>query len=226
MTGTAGQQTCIDVLCAYLRMPYAVRNAKDSARPRRDERQVRSTVANLIGAHLRDRAKVSWQGRDLDLTGATIDGGDFSEAVFNGGKVSFDHARFTGGLVDFKRARFTGGEVGFFGARFGECFSVRFDDAQFTGGNVVFMEAHLSDGNVTFNRARFTDGRVDFRGVYFDEGFVYFDEAGLPAGSSAISIRGSQAPSSASMACASMVGRSTSAWPSSAAARCTSTGST
>ena len=178
----AEQQTCIDVLCAYLRMPHAVRKAKDNGRPRRDERQVRSTVANLIGPHLRDTATVSWQGRDFDFTGATIEDGDFSDAVFKGGKISFNRARFSGGVADFTQAQFTGGEVGFYGARFGDSGSVLFDGAQFAGASVVFIEARLDDATLAFSRASFTDGRVDFRGAYLDMGFVLFDDAEFSGG--------------------------------------------
>ena len=78
--------------------------------------------------HLRDPAEggapTSWQGHDLDFTGATFDGGDFSNATFTGGEVTFDRAGFTGGEVTFDRAGFTGGRV-------------NLDGAEFTGGRVT-----------------------------------------------------------------------------------------
>ena len=66
------RQTCIDVLCAYLRMPY------DPENPEPGEREVRLTVIRLIRDHLRPTARVSWSGRDLDFTGAVFDGGDLT----------------------------------------------------------------------------------------------------------------------------------------------------
>ncbi|MFF1405155.1 pentapeptide repeat-containing protein [Streptomyces sp. NPDC058294] len=56
----------------------------------------------------------SWQGCDLDLTGATIDGPmDFSGAVFSGAEVSFEGAAFTGGRVDLDVVTFSGGALDF-----------------------------------------------------------------------------------------------------------------
>jgi len=69
------RQTCIDVLCAYLRMPYHPEN------PEPGEREVRLTVIRLIRDHLRPTARVAWSGRDLDFTAAVFDGGDFNGAT-------------------------------------------------------------------------------------------------------------------------------------------------
>ena len=91
------RQTCIDVLCAYLRMPY------DPESPEPGEREVRLTVIRLIRDHLRPTARVSWSGRDLDFTGTVFDGGDFSGATFSGGTVNFSGATFSGGTVDLSK---------------------------------------------------------------------------------------------------------------------------
>ena len=111
------RQTCVDVLCAYLRLPYDP-DPGDDADPAeraayRANREVRHTIIRLIGAHLRPAAAVSWQGLDLDFTGVVFDGGDFRGAVFSGGEVRFDGAEFSGGEVYFSGAVFSGGEVGF-----------------------------------------------------------------------------------------------------------------
>ncbi|HEY7432445.1 MAG TPA: hypothetical protein VH641_17110 [Streptosporangiaceae bacterium] len=66
----SNRQTCVDVLCAYLRMPY---NAEPDDRT--DEvglahkamREVRHTVIRVITAHLRDDAAVSLAGPQLGL---------------------------------------------------------------------------------------------------------------------------------------------------------------
>ena len=99
------RQTCVDVLCAYLRMPYEPDPGDEAPGPERlafrASREVRHTAIRVITAHLRHGAAVSWQGLDFDFTGAIFDGGDFSGAVFSGG------------LADFRRARFSGGEISF-----------------------------------------------------------------------------------------------------------------
>lgn len=135
------QQTCIDVLCSYLRMPYNPATA-DSG-----EREVRLTVIRAIRDHLVRDAPVSWQGRDFDFTGATFDGGRFVGATFSGGMVSFDGATFSGGAVRFVLATFSDGWVSFF-------------DATFSGGGVSFGGAMFSGAEVGFDGAKFYGGKV------------------------------------------------------------------
>jgi hypothetical protein len=82
------RQTCVDVLCAYLRMPYEPDPAEGLAF--RADREVRHTVIRVITTHLKhDVAKAkSWQSLNFDFTGVVFDGGDFTGAKFSGG-VSF-----------------------------------------------------------------------------------------------------------------------------------------
>ncbi|MFF8174673.1 hypothetical protein [Streptomyces chartreusis] len=90
------RQTCIDVLCAYLRLPYTAEGelADGDANTRHTYqalREVRHTVIRLIRDHLRllpDHLH-SWRGLRFDFTSVTFDGGDFSGAAFSGGKVTF-----------------------------------------------------------------------------------------------------------------------------------------
>jgi len=102
MTDPRNRQTCVDVLCGYLRMPYEPDPGDKAPRPERlafqASQEVRHTVIRVIAAHLKadiDRAK-SWQGLDLDFTGVVFDGGDFSKAEFSGGLVNFKDAKFIG----------------------------------------------------------------------------------------------------------------------------------
>lgn len=119
------RQTCIDVLCAYLRMPYPAEPAK-TAPPGEGmawqaNREVRHTVIRCIRAHLQEessRSGASWQGYNFDFTGTVFDGADFSGARLSGGNVSFASAEFSGGEVDFTSAEFTGSKVHFGGAEF------------------------------------------------------------------------------------------------------------
>ncbi|MEV1060114.1 hypothetical protein AB0I92_22920 [Micromonospora chalcea] len=199
-----GRQTCIDVLCAYLRMPYtppsdtsnaALARANnqvpnvdvDAGRTAREEREVRHTVIRLISRHLRlaEDDATSWSGYDFDFTGAVFDGGNFSDARFAGGQVSFVgalfavgemsfvEAVFAGGRVSFDRAMFAGAGVDFGGARFSGA-RVSFVGAVFSGGAVSFDTAEFARGRVHFVRAEFSGGAVSFDGTEFSGGSVHF----------------------------------------------------
>ena len=80
------RQTCVDVLCAYLRMPYEPDPGQDAPELQRLAfqaiREVRHTVIRVITAHLYEDAAVSWQGLYFDFTGVVFDGGEFSGARF------------------------------------------------------------------------------------------------------------------------------------------------
>ena len=160
------RQTCVDVLCGYLRMPYEPDPGWEAPRPEqlafRASREVRHTVIRVIAAHLKDDGAVSWQGLNFDFTGAVFDGGDFSGAKFSGGTFAFDTAEFSGVDVRFDRAEFSGGRV-------------RFDRAEFSGGRVSFDRAEFSGGTVDFGGARFSGGTVDFTGASFSGGKVAFN---------------------------------------------------
>jgi uncharacterized protein YjbI with pentapeptide repeats len=179
----ANQQTCVDVLCAYLRMPYEPDPGKDSPEQLafRSGREVRHTVIRVIAAHLKKDAAVSWQGLSLDFNGVVFDGGDFRGAEFSDCLAVFDNAEFSGGTVRFNRAKFSGDRVFFGGARFSGG-TVRFELAEFSGGTVSFRGTELSDGNLDFRRARFTGSAVNFGNAKFSGGTVDFDCAKFSGG--------------------------------------------
>jgi uncharacterized protein YjbI with pentapeptide repeats len=194
------QQTCVDVLCAYLRMPYQPRPSDDA--PAGDHQayralsEVRRTVITVITARLQQDAKrplgvQDWRGLSLDFTGAAIDGGNFSQAQFTG-QVSFKDAEFSGGDISFYGADLSG-PVSFDGARF-YGGAVRFDDANFSGYAVTFYHADFSGGEVSFDGAKFSAGvvrfdnarfggaSVSFRNAHFSAGTVRFDSVVFNAG--------------------------------------------
>ena len=191
------RQTCVDVLCAYLRLPYDPDPGDQAGQAERTayraSREVRHTIIRLITAHLRPGATASWQGRNFDFTGVVFDGGDFSGAEFSGGTVTFESARFSGGTVTFGGAEFSGSEVSFTGAEFagggvsftGAGFSgseVSFARAGFSGSEVSFGGARFADGMVTFGAAEFAGGTVTFTGAEFSGGGVYFVDARFSGG--------------------------------------------
>lgn len=178
----AGQQTCIDVLCAYIRMPYEPPGAATGvkARGQREEQQVRDTIIKLISAHLRDAAAVSWQGRDLDFGGAVFDSCDFSGARFTGGSITFSKAKFTGEVI-FAGARFNGGGVYFSEAEFTEC-DADFTWAQFNGGSVYFARTQFTSSRVRFTRAQVTAGDIYFGEAQLSASSIYFGGASFAGG--------------------------------------------
>jgi Pentapeptide repeats (9 copies) len=162
------RQTCVDVLCAYLRMPHQPDPGGEAPAPDRlayrASREVRHTVIRVITAHLKDDVAVSWQGLNFDFTGVIFDGGTFAGANFSGAEVDFEGAEFCGGTVNFELVRFSGGTVDFTGAKF-TGGTVDFDGAKFTGGWIDFAGARFCGGTVGFGFAEFCGGAVDFADV-------------------------------------------------------------
>lgn len=163
------RQTCIDVLCAYLRLPYV---AEPDLPPDNVEarhaflalREVRHTVLRIIRDRLRLPADHphSWQGHDFDFTGVAFDRADFSETTFSAGSVSLQEATFLPGCyVTFREAKFCGA-------------SVNFTATKFLGGTVTFSGAELASGNVNFALAEFHAGVVNFSHVSVSGGLLNF----------------------------------------------------
>jgi uncharacterized protein YjbI with pentapeptide repeats len=206
-----GRQTCIDVLCAYVRMPYEIpaEDREDSQTASTDlisaqlglkqERQVRHTVFRVVAQHLRNGNPQSWQGQDLDFTGAVIDGADFSGAVFKGnvsfahanfagnattsfndtefgGHISFDDAVFTDGRINFDRARFSAGELTMYGARFVNA-NVSFESAEFSGMFVRMHFMEIEGGKILFAMTRFVGETVSFLRTRLTDGVLSFNDA-------------------------------------------------
>ncbi|MFD5893175.1 pentapeptide repeat-containing protein [Streptomyces sp. NPDC060366] len=192
------RQTCIDVLCAYVRLPYTAEsdippNDTAARHSYMSLREVRHTVIRLIRDHLRlgtDRPH-SWQGHDFDFTSAVFDGGDFSEAKFHRGTVDFSNASFVAGTVTFlfasfvgegggvfRNASFAGGTVTFAGASFNgtgfDEITIDFGGASFAGGTVDFNNASFKGGNINFRNASFEGSTVIFREAYFSHRTVDF----------------------------------------------------
>ncbi|MEU4693761.1 hypothetical protein [Actinoplanes sp. NPDC023714] len=198
-----GRQTCIDVLCGYLRMPYTPPDDDTASTPkpaaqespaandRRSERQVRQTIISLIRDHLllgeaAPSPRASWHGRQFNLRGATLDGGnlagivitrgtllDFTGANFPSDTVSFDEASLAGGIVFFTDATFSGGTVSFADAKL-STGRIGFTGARFSGGGLSFVRAMLSGGELDFLAAEFSAGRVHFTNAKFDGSWLLF----------------------------------------------------
>jgi uncharacterized protein YjbI with pentapeptide repeats len=195
-----GRQMCIDVLCAYLRMPPS--HLPDASTAPAEHAtwlamgEVRATIWRLITAHLKADARKPWHGADMDFTGVTVTHSiDFSHTVFPSGTVLFDRAKFSGGRVRFDAAQFTGGHIGFYQAQFSGS-RVQFTDAVFSSGQVWFTEAVFSGGAVVydgarffgqvgFSRAKFSGSELTFTNASFTDGTVWFDGAMFTGGRAA-----------------------------------------
>ncbi|MFJ8982438.1 pentapeptide repeat-containing protein [Streptomyces sp. NPDC102282] len=185
------RQVCIDVLCAYLRMPYEPDSA--AAEHKAGEREVRQTIIRVIRDHLQEPgAPTAWCEQTFDFTGAIFDGGSFSkshfrgtvtfaDATFGGGTVTFADAAFGGGVADFSGATFGDGVANFSGATFGDG-TVDFSHAEFSGGTLDFRFAAFGGGTVDFSFATFSDGMVIFYGAAFSGGMVGFRFAAFSGG--------------------------------------------
>jgi uncharacterized protein YjbI with pentapeptide repeats len=171
------RQTCVDILCAYLRIPHQPHPGAENTAPEliayRASREVRQTVIRIIAAHLQEGADRAWHGLNFDFTGVIFDGGDFAGAVFSGGMVKFDHAEFRDYVV-FAGAKFCGAVVRFADAMFaGE---INFNYASFSDGLVVFTSARFTSGRVSFRESEFS-GAVHFGGTEFSGSKVCFEQA-------------------------------------------------
>ncbi len=205
-------QTVIDVLCAYLRMPYAPRPDPLPEPPAPFGLQPVSPFSAVDLGHLRttglDAAQYEkqqtdreeYQKRTLEFesfqqvrhTIIRIIGHRLREKTrWRGKNFDFTGVVFDGG--DFSGAHFTGGRVLFSGARFegGEVvFSgarfmggeVLFDGSRFEGGRVLFSEARFEGSRVVFTWSRFEGGRVVFSGARFAGGEVLFAGARFMGG--------------------------------------------
>jgi hypothetical protein len=197
------RQSIVNVICAYLRMPYT---PPETSPPDADEelhvanrqveheqtqeREVRLAAQRVLTDHLMPaHVEPFWDDIDLDLTNAHLINfllprrrvrfARFGGATF-AGYLWASEATFTGGAA-FSSAIFTGRAV-FEGVTFidGVMFhkAVFMDDAPFDGatfdGGVSFDHVTFT-GNTSFNGAAFT-GRVAFGDVTFIEG-VSFDHA-------------------------------------------------
>jgi uncharacterized protein YjbI with pentapeptide repeats len=166
----AHRQTVVNLLCAYLRMPWAPGTPEA-----REEREVRTTAQRILATHLRASADEPapadlWPDVTLDLTEATLVDLDFQDVQVRGpgftgatfhGTTRFDRAVFPD-RAHFERATFHGP------ARFEQAAFHRW--ALFAGaalrGPAHFDEARFAR-RVEFTKASFHDGAF-FAGAVFD----------------------------------------------------------
>ncbi|WP_371785537.1 pentapeptide repeat-containing protein [Streptosporangium subroseum] len=170
------RQTIVNVICAYLRMPYTVPGAAaPGSRPpgpwrteadstdQEGERQVRLTAQRILAEHLRDKRTAGerqtapadrrfWEGMRIDLTGAVLIQANFSHCQFIA--AEFDDATFVGGAW-FKGATFSEG-VQFLRVKFSH--GAFFNTANFSGSALFFRASFVGDAQ--FAKATFAVGAM------------------------------------------------------------------
>lgn len=155
------RQTVVNVLCAYLRMPYVMpgdppEDHSDKAalaeyHEQVQEREVRLTAQRLLSVHLRpvhSKPEAFWPHIDLDLTGALLI--EFDLAHCQPHHVLFTRAIFTGN-ARFERTTFSG--------------DVSFESTSFTCG-ASFRQAKF-EGRASFQKANFS-AHASFYWTRFD----------------------------------------------------------
>lgn len=129
-----GRQLCLDVLCAYIRLPAGLQEG---------EREVRRTLFRVIRDHLRQGeswSRAKWSDCKFGFEGASIEEGDLSGCVLTlGGRMSFHGVQFTDG---FNMHGFTlQGRT-----------QLWFTEATFAGNWFSFRKADFSGSEVSFDR--------------------------------------------------------------------------
>jgi uncharacterized protein YjbI with pentapeptide repeats len=161
------RQTIVDVLCAYLRMPFDVpgqppedaadERAVTAYRERVQEREVRLTAQRLLSEHLVPGEPAFWTDIALDLTGATL--------------INFGMPHCT-----VRRATFMGAT--FFGA-------AHFSSTTFAGRADFWSATFLGEAwfRLTSFHANTHFGRATFHGPVTFEGATFLDIADFQSAS-------------------------------------------
>ncbi|WP_161629638.1 pentapeptide repeat-containing protein [Saccharomonospora iraqiensis] len=173
------RQTIVNVICAYLRMPYTPPFESDltdaDATPEADresslrEREVRIAAqrilrTNMLVSENQASSSNTWKDIDLDLTGATLIDFDMSDTEMR--TANFNSATFVGNAL-FDRVKFAS-TANFSCAEFKQY--ARFLEAVFEGA-AYFDSAHIS-GNAWFPYSSFYQ-IAHFHDAAFDEDALF-----------------------------------------------------
>ncbi|MDQ3404779.1 MAG: hypothetical protein M3548_15530 [Actinomycetota bacterium] len=177
---SAQRQTCVDVLCAYLRLPRPEDDAED---------EVVGTILRVIRDRLSGAAL--WREADFDFTGVTFHDADFGGLIF-GGDVTFDRANFEGALTSFNGTTFGyGTTLSCHGTRFA-ADSTDFRHASFRGAveivggsiekTIVDMtQMDIRGGRIDIYRCAVTEVSIDLDGTMWAFGYLLFERCRIRA---------------------------------------------
>jgi hypothetical protein len=181
------RQTCVNVLCSYLRMDNLTEPS---------ESQVRKAITSLIRERTQAGNSRAWSNMDFDLTGAHLEDVDFSDCIFAGMIATFSGARFFGGLTSFEGAQLRSDRTIFNGCtfeaettRFNHCVIssreawleritiegrawfdylsttgkiISFSDSKVTGDRFSLAGSTIASREMIFERVEFTGDRASF----------------------------------------------------------------
>ncbi|WP_157625764.1 hypothetical protein [Mycobacterium sp. 155] len=193
-----GRQTCIDVLCAYLRMPHKPLNdppidqirerphrpseqkkwrlvlSEDSNPAPSEEHQVRTTIIRVIVDHLDSEASTPWFGHSFNLSGAILDSPSFAGAHIHDCYFDFGESLLYG-EIDFSGCDFVDSKIDFFFTDIvGKC---EFDISDFRNTEIQ-LTADIS-GGVKFYASNMESTTVDISGLDLDGGDFSFMEINM-----------------------------------------------
>jgi uncharacterized protein YjbI with pentapeptide repeats len=214
-----GRQACIDVLCAYLRMPFRPRGPlpdfgqkHQPSRPWENlvglktegddpvmeiagEAQVRSSVIQVLRDHLWSGARVNWHGAHLDFTGAVFQDASFDGMDFTDCTVRFDECLFVG-ECGFSQTLWKRTEASFLNAVFAG--RLGFEYSTFEESNVNFYGDFTMATDVNFQGVTLVSGKLDLLGPGEHGGSISFVSSNLLGGD--LEIHGSNLNDGASIA--------------------------
>lgn len=192
-------QTCIDVLCGYLRLPYDLEHGVSHqtkrvvSRPRvasdgiatgeieehfeirQNDREVRKTIIRVIGDHLQKPSSPTWSDRSFDLQEAVLEDVSLAGSIFRG-QTSFDRVKFYGTRTSFSQAKFYGEGVSFTDAEF-HSEEASFDKTEFYGEGAKFDQAKFYGRKASFIEAKFHRTETSFDGAEFQSTKTLFIDA-------------------------------------------------
>jgi hypothetical protein len=133
------RQSCVDVLCAYLRMP----NHPETAQAAAGEREVRTAILRLIGDHLAAELDNNWCDCGFDFSYAELPAFNWSAPSFRK-QPDFSHTRIEN--MAMRRATFERGANFIYAAFEG---LVQIQRARIPSGDVILYGADISRGIFT-----------------------------------------------------------------------------
>jgi hypothetical protein len=181
----AHRQTCVAVLGAYLRQDFD----PDGHQP--GEPQVRRAALDAIRDHFQDPSSpTTWCGLDVDLTGATFDGGALTGIQITGGTFRLARARMVRGAFDLTGIRVSGGMLSLERARIATALlldrvvvndgRISLDNAVLErGGSVSVEHGRFTGGHLTIAGSTLDRGRFSLRGSRIEGGFVTFNGSAI-----------------------------------------------
>ena len=202
----AGRQTGVDVLCAYLRMPFRLRSPLPAYEPEgeqnkqrfealraemaasgvgrmsypaSEEHEVRSTILSAMRDRMYEHAEVKWSGLDLDFTGAIFDDASFDGFIFDRCDVQFGDCIFVG-ETSFAQSRIFGSRLWFTGAVYLD--RLGFELAHFEDSDVTLYGDFGDRGDINFQACTMESGKIDLLGPRNGRGSISFVSASLNGG--------------------------------------------